>query len=61
MKSKNKIILASNIGSASRKYFVYSVSDKNKIEEMFSIQFDQKEFYPSVKLEDAMIEFFFFF
>lgn len=58
MKSKNKIILVSNIGSASRKYFVYSVSDKNKIEEMFSIQFDQKEFYPSVKLEDAMIEFF---
>ena len=58
MKTKNKIILVSNIGSASRKYFVYSVAPKSKPEELFSIQFDEKEFYPSVRLEDAMIEFF---
>lgn len=56
--NKNKIILVSNIGSASRKYFVYSVAPKGNPEELFSIQFDQKEFYPSVRLEDAMIEFF---
>ena len=58
MKNKNKIILVSNIGSASRKYFVYSVAPKSNPEELFSIQFDQKEFYPSVRLENAMIEFF---
>lgn len=58
MKIKNKIILVSNIGSASRKYFVYSVSKKEEPKELFSIQFDEKEFYPSVRLEDAMIEFF---
>lgn len=58
MKTKNKIILVSNIGSASRKYFVYSVAPKENPVEMFSIQFDEKEFYPSVRLENAMIEFF---
>lgn len=54
----NKIILVSNIGSASRKYCVYSVKEKNNIEELFNIQFDRKEYYPNVKLEDAMLEFF---
>lgn len=58
MKTKNKIILVSNIGSASRKYFVYSATPKENPVEMFSIQFDEKEFYPSVRLEDAILEFF---
>ncbi|MEI6352337.1 MAG: hypothetical protein WCO35_00130 [Candidatus Nomurabacteria bacterium] len=57
--AKDKIILVSNIGSASRKYFVYSVSHKDdEIKELFSIQFDGKEFYPKIKLEDAILEFF---
>ncbi|MDQ1281732.1 MAG: Acetate kinase [Patescibacteria group bacterium] len=58
MKKKDKIILVSNIGSASRKYSVYSLVEKEGPKELFCIQFDQKEFYPSVRLEDAMIEFF---
>ena len=57
-KSEN-IILISNIGSASRKYCVYRVNKKEKtIKELFSINFDQKEFYPKVKLENALYEFF---
>jgi acetate kinase len=58
MKNKNKIILVSNIGSASRKYSVYSTSEKEEPKELFCIQFDEKEFYPSVRLEDALLEFF---
>ena len=59
MKKQEKIILVSNIGSASRKYFVYSVSQKtSKIKELFNIQFDEKEFYPNIKLDDAFLEFF---
>lgn len=54
-----KIILVSNIGSASRKYFVYEANKKSgEIKELFSLQFDGKEFYPNVKLEDALYEFF---
>lgn len=54
-----KIIMVSNIGSASRKYFIFSVDKSGKdIQELFSIQFDEKEFYPKVKLEDAILEFF---
>lgn len=54
-----KIIMVSNIGSASRKYFVYSVNKKEKEpKELFSLQFDEKEFYPNVKLENALYEFF---
>jgi acetate kinase len=57
--TSQKIILVSNIGSASRKYFVYSVSGSDKkIKELFNIQFDEKEFYPNIKLEDAILEFF---
>jgi acetate kinase len=57
--TSQKIILVSNIGSASRKYFVYSVSKgSSKIQELFNIQFDEKEFYPNIKLEDAILEFF---
>jgi len=37
-----KIIMVSNIGSASRKYFVYSVNKKEKEpKELFSLQFDE--------------------
>ena len=59
-KSKDeKIIMVSNIGSASRKYFVYSYTKKEEnIKELFQIQFDQKEYYPKIKLEDAIVEFF---
>ncbi len=59
-KDKNKkIVLVSNIGSASRKYFVYEIDKKKKeIIELFSLQFDGKEFYPKVKLEDSLLEFF---
>ncbi len=59
-KSKDeKIIMVSNIGSASRKYFVYLYSRKdNSLKELFKIEFDEKEFYPKVKLEDAILEFF---
>lgn len=54
-----KIIMVSNIGSASRKYFVYSVSKKEKEpKELFSLQFDEKEYYPNIKLENALYEFF---
>ncbi len=54
-----KIIMVSNIGSASRKYFVYSVTKKNQEpKELFSLQFDEKEFYPNIKLENALYEFF---
>lgn len=54
-----KIILVSNIGSASRKYSVYSVSKKGSdIQELFTLQFDEKEFYPKVKLENALLSFF---
>jgi len=57
-KSKN-IVLVSNIGSASRKYCVYAVDKKEKsVEELFALNFDQKEFYPKVKLKDALYEFF---
>ena len=59
---KNKeviIVLISNIGSASRKYSVFEINKKDKmIEELFSINFDQKEFYPNIKLENALYEFF---
>ncbi|MEA4910969.1 Acetate kinase [bioreactor metagenome] len=55
----DKIIMVSNIGSASRKYFVYSVNKKEKEpKELFSLQFDEKEYYPNVKLENALYEFF---
>lgn len=59
-KSKDeKIIMVSNIGSASRKYIVFSFNKKeNLIKNLFEIQFDQKEYYPKVKLEDAIFEFF---
>lgn len=59
-KLKNeKIIMVSNIGSASRKYFVYSVDKKyGEPKELFSLQFDEKEYYPNVKLEDALYDFF---
>lgn len=57
-KSEN-IILISNIGSASRKYCVYAVNKKEKtVRELFSINFDEKEFYPKVKLKDALYAFF---
>ncbi len=53
------IVLVSNIGSASRKYSVFTVNKKNKyIRELFTINFDQKEFYPKVKLKDALYAFF---
>lgn len=58
IKKDFKIILVSNIGSASRKYIVYKITDKSNIQELFKIQFDQKEFYPKVRLEDALLEFF---
>lgn len=59
-KEKNtKIILISNIGSASRKYFVYKINKRSKnIEELFSLQFDEKEFHPKIKLENALYTFF---
>lgn len=59
-KTENKkIILVSNIGSASRKYSVYSFDKKEEeIEKMFEVQFDTKEYYPKVKLHDALYEFF---
>lgn len=56
---EEKIIMVSNIGSASRKYTVYSINKKSKnIQELFSINFDQKESYPKVKLVDALYAFF---
>lgn len=60
IKSKDKnIVLVSNIGSASRKYIVFSINKKNKeIKEEFEIQFDQKEFYPEIELNEALYSFF---
>jgi acetate kinase len=58
-KEKNeKIILVSNIGSASRKYFVFAVKAKEEPKEIFNLQFDEKEYFPKVKLENAFLEFF---
>lgn len=54
-----KIIVVSNIGSLSRKYFVFRLDKNTKdAEELFSIQFDMKEYHPTVKLENALPEFF---
>ncbi len=56
---EERIVMISNIGSASRKYCVYSINKKDKnIQELFSINFDEKEFYPKVKLKEALYAFF---
>lgn len=60
LKAKNKkIVLISNIGSASRKYVVYEVDAKDhSSKELFTLNFDQKEFYPNIKLTEALYAFF---
>lgn len=59
-KNKNeKIILISNIGSASRKYIVYGYNFKNKKRrQIIELNFDGKEYYPKVKLTEAIYAFF---
>jgi acetate kinase len=52
-----KFILISNIGSTSRKYIVYKVKNKS-FEELYKMNFDGKEFYPQVKLDEAILKFF---
>ena len=49
--------MISNIGSTSRKYVLYKVY-KKKFEEFYKINFDEKENYPEVKLDDAILKFF---
>jgi len=55
-----KIILVSNIGSMSRKYFVYVVNKKTKdIQELFNIGFDKKDYHPELQdLSQALLKFF---
>ncbi|MEN9338397.1 MAG: hypothetical protein RI945_122, partial [Candidatus Parcubacteria bacterium] len=53
-----KIILVSNIGSASRKYFVFGKKKNGWVEDKFSIGFDEKEYYPKISLQNAFLEFF---
>lgn len=54
-----KIVLISNIGSASRKYVVYEVdSQDHSSQELFTLNFDQKEFFPNIKLSEALYAFF---
>jgi len=55
-----KIILVSNIGSMSRKYFVYVVNKKTKnIQELFHIGFDKKDYHPELQdLSQALLKFF---
>lgn len=58
-KKNEKIIMISNIGSASRKYSVYAYNKKDNISrELFSIAFDHKEYYPEIDLKDAFFAFF---
>ncbi len=59
-KQKNeKIILISNIGSASRKYIVYGFNQQTKKNrKILELNFDGKEYYPKVKLTEAMYAFF---
>ena len=60
--NKAKTILVSNIGSMSRKYFVYSLNKKAKegsCKELFNICFDKKDFHPEVQnLDEAILKFF---